>query len=314
MTLKKLRHEVQLLVLYQDLQPLFEVARDFKPDVIVNACEGFRHRRDLEAQVASVIELLGIPFTGSGSRGLQIAQDKSLVRRLAGSLAIETPQAVEVEMNQPLDSVSLAGLAFPVLVKPRDQESSEGIHEVSVVNQVSACLERVAWIREKFQSGVLVEEFIDGQDIYVGLLEDEGLQVLQPRELVFGKDFSGHGIATYRAKWDEAYRKKNGIHSRKATGLTPETLANLETSARQIFDACKLRGFGRVDFRLDLTGRPYLLELNANPSLNVQDDFVQSAKLSGYSYLEIVKCLLKAALPESKELDASRRSRDISQE
>ena len=176
-------------------------------------------------------------------------------------------------------------------------DASEGIAQNSLVTNADDCLERVHFIHERFDADAIVEEYIDGRELYVGVFGNDRLTVLPPQELFFNQLPDGAPrVLTYKAKWDEDYRKKYGIDSGHAKDLPEGTLESLIDTSKQVYRLCKLSGYARIDLRLDAKGAPVIIEVNPNPSIKRQDDFAGAAKQAGISYDQLIGKLVNLAL------------------
>jgi D-alanine-D-alanine ligase len=188
-------------------------------------------------------------------------------------------------------------LRFPLFVKSTVEDASLGIAQASVVEDAAKLKERVEFVHEQVGSDALVEEFIEGRELYVGVLGNERLTRLPVWEMVFGSmPHSLAAIATRKVKWDKRYQQRYGITTRAAADLSPAILAKLDRLSRRIYRALGLSGYARMDFRVTAAGDIYVLEANANPNLEAAEDFAESARASGIGYRELLERLIALGL------------------
>jgi D-alanine-D-alanine ligase len=297
--IKRMGLNLQVHGVFDEVQELWKKLETTKPDLVFNLCETYRGDRAHEGDVASILELAGVSYTGSRPPALHLCKDKGATKKIAGWDGIKVPAF----MVYPHDGFKFERFAaqFPLIVKPLNREASEGIAQASVVHDWLACEERAAWVADRLKSDVIVEEYIHGRELYVGVVEDSSvLRVLPPRELFFANlSKTEPMVATYRAKWDDAYRAKWGISTGRATNLGGAAGKGLAEASLKMFRALGLRGYARLDWRMTEDGEPVFLEANPNPALAMDDDFAKAAKLGGYSYGELVAAIIGSALGES---------------
>lgn len=292
--LKKLGHEVKPLGIHDDLQLLIYELRLNRPDLIFNLSEAFRGNRKFEPHIASLFELMEIPFTGTGANALGICKNKGLAKKILTFHGIAVPDFLVSRKAAPLRSIGK--LKFPVFIKPLNLEASEGISQLSFATNAEDALERVKYLHGKYETDVIVEEYIEGREIYVGVIGNERLMTLPPRELLFTEVPDGEPkFASFRAKWDDNYRKKWGIKTDYAK--LDESLANrIEDVCKNAYRALGLRGYARIDLRIRPDGEIVCLEANPNPSVEKDSDFALSAVKSGMSYEELVGKIVSLGL------------------
>lgn len=295
-SIKRLGLELHVHGVFNQLGPLLTRIETLKPDVIFNLCETFNGNRQHEGDIASLLELTGIPYTGNPPAALHLCKDKGLTKKIVGWDGVKVP-SFRVFCRDEFE-FSRFKAEFPLIVKPLNREASEGISQASVVHDWEACEERAAWIANKLKSDVIVEEYIHGRELYVGVVNSNGIiKALPPRELFFENLKKKEPmIATYRAKWDESYRERWGISTNAAANIQKMTLDRLMEQSIKIFTSLGLRGYARVDWRLTEGGDPVFLEVNPNPALSQDDDFARAAKSAGYSYGELISEIIGSAL------------------
>jgi D-alanine-D-alanine ligase len=275
-----------------DILSLLAEIQSIKPDLVFNMCEAFKGRRDYEPHIVSLLDLLDIPYTGTKALGLSLCQDKNLSKKILVHHRIRVPKWVVSHFQRP--TVSLKKFAFPAFVKPAREEGSEGISRDSFVENEKDGLERVRFLHERFKSDVIVEEFIPGREFYVSALGLRRAQILPIRELCFNEfPPDTPKFATFKAKWDDDYRKKWGIRSEFARPLSEHHLEELRRIAKKCFEVLSLSGFARFDMRVSEEGEIVVLEANPNPSLAPGDDLSQSAQKAGFSYDQMIEKLVE---------------------
>lgn len=286
-----LGHEVTPFGIHDELELLIETLKTGAFDLVFNLCEAFRNERKLEPNIVSLFEMLDVRFTGSSSKGLRLCKDKGLTKEILGFHRIRTPRFVVAKKSRPLRS--LKKFQFPAFIKPLQLESSEGISQYSFASNEKEALSRMQYIHERLGVDAIIEEYIEGRELYVGVIGNEKLTVLPPRELFFREIPDGEPkFATFRAKWDEEYRKKWGISSGNAAHLSPELQKRLQEVCKRIYRLLQIRGYGRIDLRLKENGEIYFIEANPNPSIAKDEDFALSAQKSGISYDETINKII----------------------
>lgn len=288
-------HDVHLIGIGDDLHPMLERLAAFQPKLVFNGVEAFRGTARHEYGVAAVLEMHGYRHTGSSPTGLLVARNKSLTKKILAFHGIRVPAFAEYKPGEKLTRPS--ELRFPLIVKPLLEDASIGIAKASVVESDEALAERVKFIHEKFSQAAIVEELIEGREIYAGLVGNAKLQILPLVELTFGQAESGDvPIATYKAKWDEEYRKKKKIRNVFAKGLSDEVLARIGDLCATAFHALWLRDYGRVDLRLTHDDAVYVLEVNPNPFLAEENEMADAAAKAGMNYPDFIQRIVDEAL------------------
>ena len=294
-TLRKLGHDVRCVGVLDSLTDLRSAIADWEPDVVFNLLEEFDGIVTYDQHVVAFLELMRQPYTGCNPRGLLLSRDKTLAKQLLAFHRIATPQfavfrrgtRVHVPRKQ----------RFPLFVKSTVEDASLGIAQASVVEDASRLKERIEFVHEQIKSDALVEEYIEGRELYVGVMGNERLTRLPVWEMVFGSmPDSLAAIATRKVKWDKGYQAKYGITTHAAAELPPAVLATLDRLSRRIYRALGLSGYARMDFRVNAQGQVYVLEANANPNLEAAEDFAESARAAGTPYGELLERLMDLGL------------------
>ncbi len=294
MALLEAGYQSRLLGVYSNVNDLLDGIRAQKPDVVFNTCEAFQRKSALEMNVAALLEMLGIPYTGSPPAALLLGRDKALAKKILLFHQLQVPKfgvcARGVPVNGPME------LTFPMIVKPIAEDGSKGIAQTSVVKDHDSMCERVAFVHQSLAQDALVEELIEGREIYIGVLGNEALQVLPLIEMRFDKlPGSKPKIASYRAKWDTKFRERHGIENVFPTDLAPDLIERLEEVGRTAYRALNLRDYARIDVRVTPGGEIFVLEANPNPFLAYGEDMADAAERSGMSYPQFISRIVELA-------------------
>jgi D-alanine-D-alanine ligase len=294
-TLRSLGHEARILGVRYDLGVIRTGVEEFQPDIIFNLLEEFGDQPLYDQNVVSYLELIPVPYTGCNPRGMVLARDKALTRKVLSYHRIPGPDFAV--FNQGRKAKRPKKLALPLFVKSLIEEASLGISQASVVHTDEELHERVRVMHQRYRTDVIAEEYIDGRELYVGILGFERLTVLPIWELVFEKmpDDVPH-IATRKVKWDPKYQKKHGITSREAQGLSSELRQKIQNVCKRTYRALGLSGYARIDLRLKDSGEVFVIEANPNPEIAYGEDFADSAKKFGMSYEELIQKILSLGL------------------
>lgn len=293
--LRGLGHEVRCLGVATDLGVIRAGIEEFGPDVVFNLLEDFKDVPIYDQNVVAYLELLDVPYTGCNSRGLMLARDKAITKKILSFHRIPVPEFHVFRMGRAV--VRPKRLAFPLIVKSLTKEGSAGISKSSVVDSDAKLKERVALVHKRQHTDAIVERYVHGRELYVGVLGTRRLQVLPVWEMVFdGLPEESPRIATERVKWDAAYQKKHGIDTSVAKGMPDATLAQIQNLCRRVYRTLELSGYARIDLRLDDEGKIYVLEANPNPQLAEGEDFAASALHAGIAYTALVQRLVNLAL------------------
>jgi D-alanine-D-alanine ligase len=290
--LEKLGHEVAYVGVGGELSVIREAIEKKKPHIAFNLVEQFDNLPFFDQHVVSYLELKKQKYTGCNPRGLTLARDKALTKKILTYHRIPVPRFAVFE---PRKKIAVpARLSFPMFVKSLTEEGSEGISQASLVRDPEKLIERIGFIHEKTNAAALVEEFIEGREIYVGVFGNELLTALPPWELTISKK-DAPVIATDKAKWDPQYQKKIGLRTGPAK-LDDRTIRKIETTSKRIYRLLNLSGYARLDYRLSENGRLYLLEANPNPQIARNEDFADSAGHAGMRYEELLQKLVTLGL------------------
>ncbi len=300
-TLKAMGHEVQTLGVHDDLGDIRRASSEWKPHIAFNLLEGFDDISIFDQNVVSHLELLKLSYTGCNPRGLLLSRDKSLSKKLLAYHRIPVPEFEVFRIGRPVRRPKR--LDFPLIVKSLTQEASIGISQASVVESDEKLKERVAFIHDSIGTAAIVERYIDGRELYVGILGNQQLQALPVWELFFtNMPPEAKRIATDRVKWSVKYQKKYGIASGVAVGLGDSVLHQIQHICKRAYRALELSGYARIDLRLDEAGHVWVLEANPNPQIARGEDFAASGEKIGLTYEGVLQRIMNLGLrwqPES---------------
>jgi D-alanine-D-alanine ligase len=292
--LEKLGHDVVCVGVGSELSVIRHAIERYKPHVAFNLVEQFDDLAYFDRHVVSYLELRKQKYTGCNPRGLTLARDKALAKMILAYHRIPSPRFAVFKPRKRIAVPSRLNL--PLFVKSLTDEGSEGISQASLVRDHEKLIERIAFIHEKTNSAALVEEFIEGREIYVAVFGNELLTALPPWELTMDnlpKD--APVIATDKAKWDPNYQKRIGLKSGPAK-LDEAMAKEIERASKRIYRLLGLSGYARLDYRLNEKGRLYLLEANPNPQIARNEDFADSAAHAGMAYEELLQKLVTLGL------------------
>lgn len=294
--LRELGHEVESLGVADELVPIRDALDEYKPHIVFNLLEQFAGIPEFDQHVVSYLELRGVAYTGCNPRGLTLARDKSLAKKIISYHRVPTPAFAVFRIGRKVRRP--ARLRLPVIVKSATEESSMGISQASVVHSDEALVERVAFIHKQVGTDALVEEYVEGRELYVGVLGNQRLRVLPVWELDFGRlgDKPGAKIATEKVKHDVDYQKNMRITHGPAAELPDGVAARAERLTRRICRALEIDGYGRVDYRLDRDGRLHFLEANPNPEIAWEEEFASASEAAGLPYPQLISKIINLGL------------------
>jgi D-alanine-D-alanine ligase len=290
--LRDLGHEPSTLAIDGRPETLTNVRRN-DAELFFNLVESYAGDDTMEMHFAAYLDLIGKRYMGAGPQGSFLAMDKALAKIVVRHHGVYTPYSAVVNKGR----VEYAqDIHFPVIVKPASEDASKGIDATSVVRSVKELLEKIAYVHEEFDSPVLLEEYIEGREIYAAVLGNDRPEALPLVELDLSKLPDGMPkIAGYEVKFDvttEAYRVTK---SAPAKDLDEEIVTRIHQTAVTAYRALKLRDYGRIDMRLTEDGKVYVLEANPNPWLDPAAEYAMAAKESGRSYTELIGEIVEMA-------------------
>lgn len=293
-----LGHEAIKLGVHDELAPLRRALKEIKPHVVFNLLEEFHGEAVYDQHMVSYLELQRAAYTGCNPRGLVLGRDKALSKKVLHYHRIRCPKFAVFPLGRRIRRP--ARLPFPLIVKSLVEEGSTGISEASVVHNDEKFVERVSFIHRSVGTDAIAEEFIDGREVYAGVLGNHRLTVLPPWELKIGELRSdAPRIATRRVKFDLEFQNKHNIELAPAN-FDEALTARYETVAKRIYRVLGLSGYARIDFRLTPAGELYFLEANPNPDIARGEEFSSAAKATGLDYEPLLQKLLGLGMSKAR--------------
>jgi D-alanine-D-alanine ligase len=296
-TLREVGHDVRPLGVQEEIKPIRDAIENFKPHVVFTLLEQFHYEPVYDQHVASFLELMKVPYTGCNPRGLILARGKDLSKTLVHHRRIAVPAFAVFPMRRKVKRPKR--LALPLIVKSQNEDGSVGISQASIVDTDEKLAERVAFIHERVGTAAIAEQFIEGRELYVGVLGNNRLRVLPVWELKFGT-MGGQPIATEKVKHDPDYQQRVGIEDGPAKNLTPEARARIQRLAKRIYRTLGLDGYARIDFRLAADGTPYFIEANPNPEIAKSEEFATAARHDGLNYPALLHRIVALGMSRAK--------------
>ena len=294
-TLREIGHEVNIVGVSDDLGVIRAAIDEWKPHIVFNLLEEFHGVAVYDQHVVAYLELMRQPYTGCNPRGLMLSHDKALSKQILSYHRIPTPKFAVVPRERVVRIRKQT--SYPLLVKSVVEDASLGITNDSIVHNEKELKRRVEWVHDELKTDALVEEYIEGRELYVGVIGNRRLQTFPVWELLFTKlPENVPNIATAKVKWDEEYQKKLGIETRAAKNLGPGGAEAIEKVCKRVYRALFLSGYARMDLRLAPDGRIFVLEANPNPNLSYGEDFAESAHKAGMSYEALIQRILSLGL------------------
>src|SRR5687768_9355716 len=291
--LTKLGHAAALHELDGTPKSLLALAR-LECDLESNHTETFADDDTADFKIAGFLELVGKRYTGSGTHGLMLAQDKAIAKKIFEFHGIHTPVFARSFRGR-LDFSH--DLEFPVIVKPAREDGSIGIEFNAVVSSIRELMERIDWLHSNFDSPVLIEEYVEGREMYVGVIGNDNPTALPVIELDLSKLPEGRPrIAGAEVKWGKGTRAYRDTKSAIAEDLPEETAGLLQQTAVAVFQALELRDYARIDMRLRPDGRVAVIEANPNPWLASKAEFAMAARKSGRNYTQLIEEIVEMAI------------------
>lgn len=294
-TLRKLGHEVRPLGVADELTPIRSLIEEWKPDIVFNLLEEFLGRQDFDYHVVSFLELMQVPYTGCHPRGLMLARDKALSKKLLAYHHLRVPKFTVYPRGRRV--VRPRGLEFPLIVKSLVHEASLGISQASIVDSDEKLRERVAFVHQRNQSDAIVEQYVDGREFYVGIIGNRRYEVLPVWELLFENMPPGAvPIATAHVKHNPDYQRRRGIYQQQAEDLTPALRGHIINTTKRIARILDLDGYNRIDYRMSADGKLYFLEANPNPEIASSEEFASAAEEAGMKYEDLIQRIVDLGL------------------
>ncbi len=293
--LKKLSHEVRTIGVWDEPGMIIDEIKANPPDIVFNLTEHFNAVSAYDRNVAGLLEMMGVPYTGSSPTGLTLCKNKGMAKELLAYHKIRVPNFAIFSPGATIKKPP--HLKFPLFIKPAEEEASYGISQDSFVENDEALEERIRFIHERMNQTALAEEYIEGREIYVSLIGNERLRVFPLREVIFTEVPEDQPkFSTFKAKWDDAYRKRWGIQNVFAEPFADGVFQRMARMCKAVYRALRIRGYGRIDLRVTPEGEIVILEANPNPNLDRDDEFAQSAMKAGLTYERMIQRILRLAL------------------
>lgn len=293
--LQDLGHDVRPVGVHDDLRVLRSAVDEFKPHITFNLLEEFHSVAMYNAFVVAYLELLRKPYTGCNPRGMLLARDKALSKKVLIYHRLPVPRFAVVPIGG--KPAIPSRLKYPLIVKSLTEEASMGISQASVVSSEKKLRERVDFMFESVGTDVIVEEYVEGRELYTGILGNQRLRTFPIWEMQFGTLAEGAPrIATEKVKWDEAYQKRIGLRTQAVTDLPDGAEQRIIHLCKRAYRLLGLTGYARMDLRLAPDGSIYLLEANPNPQIAYGEDFAESAEHAGLSYTALIQKIVSLGL------------------
>ena len=294
-TLRELGHEVKPLGVSDELTPIRALIEEWKPDIVFNLLEEFLGRQDFDYHVVSFLELMQVAYTGCHPRGLMLARDKALSKKLLAYHHLRVPKFAVYPRGRRV--IRPRGLDFPLIVKSLVHEASLGISQASIVDSDEKLRERVAFIHQRNQADAIAEQYVDGREFYVGIVGGRRLEVLPVWELLFENMPPGAvPIATAHVKHNPDYQRRRGIFQQRAEDLSTALTSHIVRTTKKIARILDLDGYNRIDYRLSIDGKLYFLEANPNPEIAKSEEFASAAEEAGIKYAELIQRIVELGL------------------
>jgi D-alanine-D-alanine ligase len=292
-----LGHAVRVIAVEADLAPIRSTINEWKPHIAFNLLEAFAGNAALDYYVVSYLDMLKVPYTGCNPRGLLLARDKALSKKLLSFHRVRVPRFRVFRWGRTIPVNTVRHLPYPMVVKSLLEQGSVGIAQASFVNNEDELIHRVIQVQEMTGGDAIAEQYIDGRELYVTVIGNQRLQVLPIRELIFGGHEEGEPrIATYKVKWDPKYRERHGIDYQFVRNLPAGMTDAIPKLCKRIYRILDLSGYARMDLRLSKDGRVYVLDVNPNAALASIDDMAFSAEKAGMNYPQFIQRLLNLGL------------------
>ena len=295
--LLQLGHEVRIVGIEDDILPIRQTIEEWHPHIAFNMMEAFANDGALDYYIVSYLDMVGLPYTGCNPRGMLLARDKSLSKKLLSYHRIRVPKFVVFPRGKKVNLKKAAQLPYPMIVKSTVEQGSVGIAQASHVSTPEELIERVEQLFAIAEGDAIAEQYIEGRELYVTVLGNDRLQVLPIRELVFDNIDDGmHRIATYNVKWNEKYRERWGIDYQFARNLPAGMADKITSLAKRVYRVLDMNGYARLDLRLNADNVLYVIEANPNAAISTEDDVAFSAERAGIMYNQLIQRILNLGL------------------
>ena len=298
--LEELGHEARTLGAINDVASVRKTLQEWKPHIVFNLLEEFRGEGFYVPYLLGYLQLARQPFTGCNPSSLLLADNKSMTKKILRYHRIPVPDFAVFPLGRKIRRPKR--LSFPLIVKSTIEHGSVGISQASIVNSDEKLEERVHFVHTNIQTGAVAEQYIEGRELYVGVLGNRRLETFPIWEMVFENLPEGTvPIATAKVKWDSEYQQRGGIKTGAAKDLPDDAKNRLRRISKRVYRILGLNGYARMDFRLTEDGKVYLLEPNPNPDLAYDDEFASAAKAAGMDYEALIQRILNLGRRYSRE-------------
>ncbi len=295
--LLNLGHEINIVGITDDVAPIRNTIEAWQPDIAYNLMEAFAYDGALDYYIVTYLDMKGIPYSGCNPRGMILARDKALSKKLLAYHRIPVPKFMAFPVGQRINSKKTSALPYPMIVKTLTEQGSIGIAQSSIVENSAQLLDRVQQMHSMTGHDTIAEQYIDGRELYVTVIGNERLQVLPIREMVFDKiDDSMYRIASYSVKWNRKYRERWGIDYQFARNMPTGMMEHINKLCKRVYRILELSSYARLDLRLTGDGKIYVLEANPNAAIANNDDVAFSAEKAGMSYEQLIQRILNLGL------------------
>jgi len=297
--LKNLGHEVRMTGIWDEPGPIIDEIKTNPPDIVFNLTEHFNAVSAFDRNVAGLLEMMDVPYTGSSPTGLTLCKNKGMAKEILAYHKIRVPNFAIFPPGSTIKRPKR--LEYPLFIKPLREEASYGISLDSFVETDDAFEERIHFVHERMHQEALAEEYIEGRELYVSILGNQSLRVFPFREVIFQEVPEGKPkFSTFKAKWDNAYRARWGIQNVFVEALPNGMEKRIGRICRSVYRALRIRGYGRIDLRLTGENEVVILEANPNPNLERDDEFAQSAARAGLTYEKLIQRILNLGLAAAR--------------
>lgn len=295
-TLLRLGHDVRPLGVKDDVLAIRNTVTEWQPHIVFNLLEEFHGKALFDHHIVSYLELLQVAYTGNNPRGLVITRDKSQAKRILAHHGVRVPAFDVVPRGRTAGRLA-SHLAYPVIVKSLVEHASYGISRSSVVHSDGPLADRVAYVHQQLGTDAIVEEFVEGRELYVGVIGNRRLTILPVWELLFENlPANMPAIATERVKHDTRVQDEWGIFQQPAENLSSAVASEVARTCRVVYRALELEGYARIDFRLREDGKLFFLEANPNPEIARREEFASAAAHAGIRYPQLLQKIVNLGL------------------
>lgn len=306
-SLRRLGHKPSRIHVVDDIGPVVAWVREHPGGIVFNLCESFRGSNLAHMNMPALLELLGVPYTGSGPLTCGLTTHKAMTKALLTGLGLPTPHGFLWEPGRPEGAgADIADLRYPLIVKPALEDASVGIEEDAVVDDAAALAARVAWVHERYAQAAVVEEYIEGREINQAVIGDEPPEALPPSEIEFAYPPGKRRMVGYRSKWVHGSFEWENSNPVCPARLDEATTRRIQDLAIRAYRATGCRDYARVDMRLDGDGKAWILEVNANPDITDSAGLANAAKASRHGYDGLVRVIVEGALSRRRGIPGER--------